>query len=211
MVFDFLFGGEQVVAVEVNSHRTWGVGVVREPRSIQKIRLIGDVGGNGIDLAVDQILWLEAMFYAGDASEGNALLLEIGEQLIRLGFDHQAFARQIVDSLDGTLWTGDQDHGRMLKNGRQHHHRVAGVARKDEAAVANAIVSLPVEYVFDRVIARSCLLNGDVQSRIAVVALFLGGVITGKLEGVVPFELEGDRIQRMRVRRPSAQKYLDRS
>ena len=90
----------------------------------------------------------------------------------------------------------------MLKNSRQHYHRLPGISSKEQAAVAHAVLRLALKHNFERIVTRFCLLNGDIQSRLTVVALFLCCVIACKLKSMAPLELERYTFQCMSVRRP---------
>jgi hypothetical protein len=90
----------------------------------------------------------------------------------------------------------------MLEYRRQHHHRLALLALQQQGATADTKLSAARNHLVDRVECRCGLDDADVETRLAVIALFLGGVVAGELELVSPFELQGDLFQfRRRYRR----------
>lgn len=90
------------------------------------IRLVNGITRNRIRLAADSILRVVAMLNLLDAAERNAFFLEIGQQRVSLGFQHDAFAYDVMNILCSTELSGNQHIGRMLKNNRQRHDGLTG-------------------------------------------------------------------------------------
>jgi hypothetical protein len=133
MRLQFLLGGEQIVAIEVDAGTAGGVGLIGETGRFEIVRLIGDIGRHGIDPARNQILRLETVRHLNEPVEADTFLLQIGEQFVGLRLDHHPLADEVVDTLGarrGEILTRHQHQRRMLKHHRQHHDRLAGGTRQ---------------------------------------------------------------------------------
>jgi hypothetical protein len=83
----------------------------------------------------------------------------------------------------------------VLKNGGKHNHGLTARVIEQQGAVAHAVLGLAAQDRGDRVFAGMAFDQSDVQTRLAVIAFFKGGIISGELELVLPAQLQGDRFE----------------
>ena len=193
VVLDFLFRGEQVVAIEIDARRTRRKAQERLPGPLQEVGLPGAVGRHRVDAAGDQILDGEAVIDAGDAVERDAFPAQVGLDLGGLPLEHHALADQVMHAAQRRLLAGDDDLRRMLEDRGQRDDRPARLAGEQQAAAADAVLGLAGQYLLDDVVVGHRRPDRHVEAGVVVVALGLGRVIAGELEGVLPFELQRHR------------------
>src|SRR5207244_442467 len=91
----------------------------------------------------------------------------------------------------------DQDDGgRTLENGGQHDQPAAGGPFAQHVGAAGAEIRLAAGNGFGDVDVRTAFTDGNVETGVAVEALFKRSVVAGELELVFPFELQGYRFAR---------------
>ncbi|EEF24924.1 conserved hypothetical protein, partial [Ricinus communis] len=169
--------------------------------------LVGDVDRHRVDLAVDQVFWIEAVLDAAEAARRHTLLGQVGQQLVGVadvvcqGADHRPLADQAADVRISAGLAHGQRVRRMLEDHAQHHHRLAGHARQQQAAAAGAVLGLAGDDVALGRVAISPLEDAHVQAGLAVIAKLLRGVVAGELKLVGMLELQRDFVQRQGRRR----------
>jgi len=194
-------GGEQVVAVEVDAGGARGKFEIGELLLLEEVGLVGAVGGQHVGAAVDQVLMVEAVRLDLEQLLADAFLAQVGEDLVGMRLDHEALAGEVVHGADVGVAPGGEDEGRVLEDHGQRHHRFALGAGQEQRRIGDAELRAAVEDFLDRIGVRPGLADVDLQPRIAVVALFLRGVVAGELELVLPFQLQDDLLQRPRGER----------
>src|SRR6202007_637191 len=86
----------------------------------------------------------------------------------------------------------------MLKDDADDDVVPALDAVDENAGRAHAEVGSPIGDLCARVHTRPSFANRDIESVLAVKALFEGGIVAGELELVFPLQLKRDIIQRVR-------------
>lgn len=122
--------------------------------------------------------------------------MQVGEQLVGAGFEHQPLVGQIARGLDIRPLQGDEHQGGVLQHGGEHHHRATCCPGQQQIAAADAELGATRGDFIDDVGARPRLPQGDLQAGLPVEPLGDGGVVTGKLELVLPGKLQDDALIR---------------
>ena len=194
-----VFVREQHIAVKTNVVVRRVEAAIGDALLLQGERFVRGVAVEGVGVAVDQVGDLVAGDLAVDLIE-QADLVEHGDQCQAAVArqQHDAALAQVLDVDDAAVFAHDQAHRRLLHDCRQGHHRLAGAPFVEQAAVVDAEVGLAVDHFGDRVDADAAGTNLHLQTFVAVVAEHIGHVVAGKLELVVPAQLQHDVLQVLR-------------
>ena len=187
--------GEQVVAVEVDAVGARSELEGRNSKPLQGMRLVRAVGRNGVDLALDEFFDPEAVGQGNDMILAQPRAAQVGQELVGMGFEHDAPPLEVVHRLDVSITPGEQDKGGMLEDHPEHDDRRALLAGKQQGAGADAEIGMPFHHLPCRVGGRVRLDQADVQPHLAVEALLERGIVARELELVLPLQLEGDALE----------------
>lgn len=82
----------------------------------------------------------------------------------------------------------------MLENGGQDHKGITPCPVENEFGTSHTILGSSVKEFFPCKTALSSLDKGDLKSSISIIALFQGGIISCKLELMLPCQLKHHRL-----------------
>lgn len=90
------------------------------------------------------------------------------------------------------------DRCAVLQDAGQSNHRFAVSEGRHKPGIAHSELNLTVHNPCYRIFlaARAILMQGDIQARLRVIAFFQSRIIPGKLELMLPAQLQGNRFQR---------------
>lgn len=197
MAGDLALAGEQVVAVEIDADRARAVDIVGEAEPVEQVGLVGGVDGHGVD-TVDQVVRIEAGRDPLDAADRHPFPGQVGQQFVGVAglvgerADHRALADQAADVGFAAGLAHRQPERRMLEDHAQHHHRLAGQPRQQQAAAGHAVLGLAGQHVALGLVAVGALEDAHVEPGLAVIALLERGVVAGELELVQVLEPQRD-------------------
>ena len=89
----------------------------------------------------------------------------------------------------------------MLEDGRQRDQRLALQMGQQHLAVALGVLGAAGQHFADRLTVRCALVQHDVEPFLPVIAFFHRGVVAGKLELVLPAQLQVHGVQGLAARR----------
>ncbi|MNH16913.1 hypothetical protein D3C79_765650 [compost metagenome] len=118
--------------------------------------------------------------------------MKIGQQLVGARLQHQALAGQIRRGADIGSVQGQQHQGGVLQHGGEHHHGATGGPGQQQIAATDAELGPARGHLVDHVGAGTGLAQADLQTGVPIEALGDGGIVTGKLELVLPWQLHCD-------------------
>lgn len=200
LVDDLTLRGEEVVSVEVVPDVAGAEHPVGNALLLQGEGFGCAVGADGVRLAPQQCLD-PPLVGQGLPLPAAGVAMQVGEQLVGAGFEHQPLVGQIARGLDIRPLQGDEHQGGVLQHGGEHHHRAACCPGQQQIAAADAKLGTTRGDFIDDVGARPRLPQGDLQAGLLVEPLGDGGVVTGKLELVLPGKLQDDALIRPEVSR----------
>ncbi|CAJ1872482.1 hypothetical protein CDAIGKPJ_02895 [Aeromonas salmonicida] len=117
----------------------------------------------------------------------NPFVLQIGDQLFGVIFQHQTAANEIMHVVD--IGACQQHQRGVLKRGGQDHDRLAALAIQQQVTAADSIMGAPRDDFVDHIRARAGLFEPDIEPCIPVIALGDGRIVAGKLELMMPLQL----------------------
>ncbi len=118
-----------------------------------------------------------------------------GRIAVAAGIQHHPFAFQIKRGAQPRVRQGDEDQGRLLKDLRQKHHRLAPKPGQQQPGIGHPVLGPSQQHLLNMAHAGQTLAQGYLQPLLGIEALLQCGVIAGKLKLMHPLELEGDRLQ----------------
>ena len=133
------------------------------------------------------------MRQAAQAIERNPLTRQIVDQLLGMRLEHDALAGHAMDIRQRVVAPGKQHQRRMLEDHAEYDHRLAGIAFENQAAGPDAKLGTPGYHLGHHILPGSGLPDIDGQPGLIVIAQLLRHVVTGELEAMLPFELQGHR------------------
>src|SRR5258705_6929650 len=190
------FGGAQIVAVKINAGGRGRKGTVGRAELFKDKRLVSAVSDHRVGSAGQEIARVSLV---SDARQGlivDPFALQHRGDLVASRRIHERSATQIRHAAD-VCPTRDQDDGRgTLEYGGQHDQPAPRSPVTQNAGAADPEICLAAGNRFSDVDSRTALADGDVETRVAVEALFKCLVIAGELKLMLPFELQGHCIER---------------
>ena len=184
-------GGKQVVAVEVEVDGARTEDPIGDPFLLQIEGLGSAVGADGIHLARQQCLY--PLFVGkGDPVAAAGMVGKVGQQLVGARLQHQSLVGQI--GRVANIWPiqREQNQRRVLQQGGEHHHRATGSPIQQQVTAADAKLGLSRDHLADHIGAGVRFAQGDMQTGLPIKPFGDGRVVTGKLELVLPRQLDDD-------------------
>ncbi|MNG87778.1 hypothetical protein D3C79_465960 [compost metagenome] len=118
--------------------------------------------------------------------------MKIGQQLVGARLQHQALVGQVRRGADIGSVQGEQYQGRVLQHGGEHHHGSPCGPGQQQIAAPDAELGPARGHLVDHIGVGACLAQGDPQTGVPIKALGDGGIVAGKLELMLPWQLHYD-------------------
>ena len=190
MRLNLLFRRHQVVAVEIDSGGARGEREVRDAQLFKHEGFVGAVGDHGIRLAADQVARVAVVFDTRHPGVVDIRELEHRRDIFAARRIHQQAVLQGKHARDPGASRNQEDGRGVLKNRGEHDDWLPARTGDERAGGAHPEVGSAGHNVIDGIHIGPALANLDLEARVAIKAFLKGRIVTGKLELVMPFELQ---------------------
>lgn len=161
--------------------------------------LVAEIGVEDVDLAGDQIVYVDRGGHRDELAFVQPLIVEGGEQLgiLMAGKHHDPFATHVRNGENAAVATGQEDRGGVLIDAGERQQGFAIDVAGEHLCVADAKVGAPAQHFLYRAYPLAAGPYLDIQSGIGIEPLRLGHVIAHELGLMQPAQLQDDPIRRL--------------